>query len=160
MLDGVKALAETILILTAADILNGLTSWITGGSSLSDFATQLVPFGEAMRDFSIAIAGMDGELVANAATAGRTLAEMAATLPNSGGVIGFFTGENDMSAFGAQLIPFGEAMMGFANAVRGLDVDTVTNAATAGKAMAEMATTIPNSGGVVGFFVEIGRAHV
>lgn len=152
MLDGVKALAETILILTAADILNGLTSWLAGGSSLSDFATQLVPFGEAMRDFSIAIAGMDGELVANAATAGRTLAEMAATLPNSGGVIGFFTGENDMSAFGAQLIPFGEAMMGFANAVRGLDADTVTNAATAGKAMAEMATTIPNSGGVVGFF--------
>ena len=152
MLDGVKALAETILILTAADILNGLTSWLTGGSSLSDFATQLVPFGEAMRDFSIAIAGMDGELVANAATAGRTLAEMAATLPNSGGVIGFFTGENDMSAFGAQLVPFGEAMMGFANAVRGLDADTVTNAATAGKAMAEMATTIPNSGGVVGFF--------
>lgn len=152
MLDGVKALAETILILTAADILNGLTSWLTGGASLSDFATQLVPFGEAMRDFSIAIAGMDGELVANAATAGRTLAEMAATLPNSGGVIGFFTGENDMSAFGAQLIPFGEAMMGFANAVRGLDADTVTNAATAGKAMAEMATTIPNSGGVVGFF--------
>ena len=152
MLDGVKALAETILILTAADILNGLTSWLTGGSSLSDFATQLVPFGEAMRDFSIAIAGMDGELVANAATAGKTLAEMAATLPNSGGVIGFFTGENDMSAFGAQLIPFGEAMMGFANAVRGLDADTVTNAATAGKAMAEMATTIPNSGGVVGFF--------
>lgn len=152
MLDGVKALAETILILTAADILNGLTSWITGGSSLSDFATQLVPFGEAMRDFSIAIAGMDGELVANAATAGRTLAEMAATLPNSGGVIGFFTGENDMSAFGAQLIPFGEAMMGFANAVRGLNADTVTNAATAGKAMVEMATTIPNSGGVVGFF--------
>ena len=60
MLDGVKALAETILILTAADILNGLTSWITGGSSLSDFATQLVPFGEAMRDFSIAIAGKCG----------------------------------------------------------------------------------------------------
>lgn len=152
MLDGAKALAETILILTAADILNGLTSWLTGGSSLSDFATQLVPFGEAMRDFSIAIAGMDGELVANAATAGRTLAEMASTLPNSGGVIGFFTGENDMSAFGAQLIPFGEAMMGFASAVQGLDADAVTNASIAGKAMAEMATTIPNSGGVVGFF--------
>lgn len=152
MLDGVKALAETILILTAADILNGLTSWLTGGSSLSDFATQLVPFGEAMRDFSIAIAGMDGELVANAATAGRTLAQMASTLPNSGGVIGFFTGENDMSAFGAQLIPFGEAMMGFASAVQGLDADAVTNASIAGKAMAEMATTIPNSGGVVGFF--------
>ena len=152
MLDGVKALAETILILTAADILNGLTSWITGGSSLSDFAAQLVPFGEAMRDFSIVIAGMDGELVANAATAGKTLAEMAATLPNSGGVLGFFAGENDMSAFGEQLIPFGEAMKGFATAVQGLDADAVTNASIAGKAMAEMATTLPNSGGVLSFF--------
>lgn len=35
MMDGVKALAETVLILTAADILQGLTSWLTGGSSLS-----------------------------------------------------------------------------------------------------------------------------
>lgn len=152
MMDGVKALAETILILTAADILEGLTSWITGGSSLSEFATELVPFGNAMKDFSVAIAGMDANIVANAATAGKTLAEMAATLPNTGGVVGFFAGENDMSEFGNQLVPFGEAMMAFSLAVAGLDADAVTNASIAGKAMAEMATTIPNTGGVVGFF--------
>lgn len=152
MMDGVKALAETILILTAADILQGLTSWITGGSSLSEFATELVPFGVAMRDFSITIAGMDANLVANAAVAGKTLAEMAATLPNSGGVVGFFAGENDMTEFGNQLVPFGKAMMGFAESVKGLDADAVVNASTAGKAMAEMAATIPNSGGVVSFF--------
>ena len=151
-MDGVKALAETILILTAADILQGLTSWITGGSSLSEFATELVPFGEAMKEFSVVIAGMDGNIVANAATAGKTLAEMAATLPNSGGVLGFFAGENDMKEFGEQLVPFGEAMMGFSLAVKGLDADAVTAAAIAGKAMAEMATTIPNTGGVVSFF--------
>lgn len=152
MMDGVKALAETILILTAADILQGLTSWLTGGSSLSGFAEELVPFGTAMKDFSMELAGMDGEVVANAATAGKTLAEMASTLPNSGGVIGFFTGENDMKAFGEQLVPFGEAMMAFAGSIAGLDANAVTEAAIAGKAMAEMATTIPNSGGVVGFF--------
>ncbi|WP_289782852.1 tape measure protein [uncultured Phocaeicola sp.] len=152
MMEGVKALGETILILTAADILQGLTSWLTGGSSLSGFAEELVPFGTAMKDFSTEIAGMDGNLVANAATAGKTLAEMASTLPNSGGVIGFFAGENDMKQFGEQLIPFGEAMMGFAQAVAGLDANAVAEAAVAGKAMAEMATTIPNSGGVVEFF--------
>lgn len=152
MMDGVKALAETILILTAADVLQGLTSWITGGSSLSEFATELVPFGNAMKDFSVAIAGMDANVVANAATAGKTLAEMSATLPNSGGVVGFFAGENDMSEFGEQLVPFGEAMMAFSVAVQGLDADAVTNASIAGKAMAEMAATIPNTGGVVGFF--------
>ena len=152
MMDGVKALAETVLILTAADILQGLTSWLTGGSSLSKFGEELVPFGEAMRDFSLAIGNMDGEIVANAATAGKALAEMAATIPNSGGVVGFFAGENDMKAFGKQLVSFGDSMKKFGDSIKGLDANAVTEAATAGKAMAEMATTIPNSGGVVGFF--------
>ena len=152
MMDGVKALAETILILTAANILEGLTSWFTGGSSLTGFAEELVPFGTAMKQFSDEIAGIDGEVVANAAVAGKTLAEMAATLPNSGGVVGFFAGENDMGAFGDQIVAFGEAMKAFADSVAGLDASVVTEAANAGKAMAEMASTIPNSGGVVGFF--------
>lgn len=152
MMDGVKALAETVLILTAADILQGLTSWLTGGSSLSKFGEELVPFGEAMRDFSLAIGNMDGEIVANAATAGKALAEMAATIPNTGGLVSFFAGENDMTAFGKQLVPFGEAMRQFGDAITGLDANAVTEAAIAGKAMAEMATIIPNSGGVVGFF--------
>lgn len=152
MMDGVKALAETVLILTAADILQGVTSWLTGGSSLSKFGEELVPFGEAMRDFSLAIGNMDGEIVANAATAGKALAEMAATIPNTGGLVSFFAGENDMTAFGKQLVPFGEAMRQFGDAITGLDANAVTEAAIAGKAMAEMATTIPNSGGVVGFF--------
>lgn len=152
MMDGVKALAETVLILTAADILQGLTSWLTGGSSLSKFGEELVPFGEAMRDFSLAIGNMDGEIVANAATAGKALAEMAVTIPNTGGLVSFFAGENDMTAFGKQLVPFGEAMRQFGDAITGLDANAVTEAAIAGKAMAEMATTIPNSGGVVGFF--------
>lgn len=152
MMDGVKALAETVLILTAADILQGLTSWLTGGSSLSKFGEELVPFGEAMRDFSLAIGNMDGEIVANAATAGKALAEMAATIPNTGGLVSFFAGENDMTAFGKQLVPFGEAIRQFGDAITGLDANAVTEAAIAGKAMAEMATTIPNSGGVVRFF--------
>ena len=152
MLDGVKALAETILILTAANILDGLTSWFTGGSSLSGFAEEMVPFGKAMKQFSDEISGIDGEAVSNAAIAGKALAEMADTLPNTGGVVGFFAGENDMDDFGEQLVPFGRAMRNFANEVAGIDASVITEAATAGKALAEMADTLPNTGGVVGFF--------
>lgn len=152
MMDGVKALTEAVLLLTAADILDALTSWLTGGSSLASFGEDLVPFGESMLAFSQSIAGMDGNLVSNAAIAGKTLAEMAATLPNSGGVAGFFAGENDMDAFGEQLIPFGRAIKAFSNEVAGLDVEAVQNSATAGQAMAELAKTLPNSGGAVAFF--------
>lgn len=152
MLDGVKALTEAVVLLTGAELLQGLTSWLTGGSSLSSFAEQLVPFGEAMTGFSNAISGMDADLVTQAANAGLALAELTRTLPKSGGLAGFFSGESDMESFGEQIVVFGEAMCNFAASVRGMDADAVINAATAGKAMAELATTLPNSGGVVGFF--------
>lgn len=152
ILEGVASLTGAILLIAAADLLEGLTSWLTGGSSLSAFAEELVPFGEAMMKFSNSIAGLDGNLVNTAAIAGKTLAEMAATLPNSGGVVGFFAGGNDMGEFGKQLVGFGTSMMLFAASVKGLDTDAVTNAAIAGKAMAEMAATLPNTGGAVAFF--------
>ena len=153
-LDGVRALTETILLLTATEILDALTSWLTGGSSLTEFGKELVPFGEAMVAFSNVVSGnIDNEAVTAAANAGKIMAEMAATIPNSGGVIGFFTGENDMSTFTDQLVPFGEAMVNFSNVVSGnINEDAIMAAANAGKIMAEMANTLPNSGGVVGFF--------
>lgn len=152
MLEGVKALTGAIMLITATDLLEGLTSWLTGGSSLSTFAEELVPFGEAMKKFSHSITGLDGDLVSTAAIAGKTLAEMAAILPNSGGIAGFFAGENDMGSFGDQLVGFGGSMMKFAASIKGLDTDAVQNAAIAGKAMAELAATLPNTGGAVGFF--------
>ena len=153
-MNGVKALAETLLILTGASLLEKITSWITGGSSLADFATQLVPFGEAIAKFSATVKGnIDAEAVTAAANAGKIMAEMAHTLPNSGGVAGFFAGENDMIDFAAQLVPFGEAIVAFSSTVKdGVDEEAVTAAANAGKIMAEMAETLPNSGGVLGFF--------
>lgn len=44
---------------------------------------------------------------------------MAATLPNRGGIAGFFTGENDMGEFGNQLVGFGGSMMRFAASIKG-----------------------------------------
>lgn len=152
MMEGVKSLAGAILILTGANLLEQLTSWLTGGSSLSSFAQELVPFGEAMVAFSNSIVGLDANLVSQAALAGKALAEMATTIPNSGGVVAFFTGENDMEEFGEQLVPFGEAITEFSKTVEGVNVDNVEKAAAAGQMMADMAETIPNSGGVVGFF--------
>ena len=151
-MDGVKALAETVMMLTSANILDGIVSFFTGKSSLAAFAEELVPFGHAMNAFSASLSGMDSNLVANAATAGKALAEMAATIPNSGGLVSFFAGENDMGLFGSQLTDFGAAMKSFGESVAGMDANAVTNAATAGKALAEMAATVPNSGGLVAFF--------
>ena len=87
MMEGVKALSETLLMLTAADLIDGISSWLTGGTSLSDFDEQLKPFGEAMVEFSDVVAGkIDIDAVNSAANAGKIMAEMEKSVAKSGGV--------------------------------------------------------------------------
>lgn len=152
MMEGVRALADTILILTAADILNGIASWLTGGSSLADFGAQLVPFGLAMKAYSDAVIGVDPMAVTASATAAQSLATLADNLPNSGGIVSWFTGDNELGDFAEQLIPFGEAMKSYSDAVVGIDAGAVAASATAAQALSELANNLPNSGGIASWF--------
>ena len=152
MLDGIKALTEAILLLTAANLVDSLTSWFTGGASLADFADQLVPFGQAMKAFSDEVTGIDGEAITKASDAGKTLAEMADMLPKSGGLVGWFSGETDMEKFGERLIVFGRSMREYSYAVAGLRVEAIQSSAAAGEALTELAGTLPNTGGLVSWF--------
>ena len=160
VLSGVKALAETILILTAADVLQGITSWFTGGSSLTKFGVQLVPFGLAIKAFSIAVQGVDTNSIVNAAAAGKALTDFANSIPNTGGIVSLFTGNNDIGKFGVQLVPFGLAIKAFSIAVQGIDTNSIVNAAAAGKALTDFANSIPNTGGIASLFTgdnDIGK---
>lgn len=154
MMEGVKALAETIMIITAADLLSSISSWISGDNSMDKFGTQLVSFGKAIAEFSSTVAGkVDASAVEAAANAGKIMADMASTIPNSGGVVGFFTGENDIDTFGKMLKSFGKSIVSFSETVAGnIDQDAVQAAADAGSIMAKFQETIPNTGGVVDFF--------
>lgn len=152
MLEGVNALAQTILILTAANLLEGLTSWLTGGSSMATFSAELVPFGESMKAYANAIAGIDANLVAESSTAALALAEFASKIPNSGGLIAKFTGENSIAAFAEELVPFGASMKEYSEAIKGIDAEAVTASATAAMSLAELASKLPNSGGLAGWF--------
>lgn len=151
--EGVKALAQAILIITGANILESIGSWLTGGSSLTEFANQLVPFGQALARFSTAIKDVDADGVSAAANAGKILAEMASSIPNAGGLIAKFTGENSLTAFANELVPFGQALSRFSAAIQGVDASAVTSAANAGQVLAQMADSIPNAGGLISKFV-------
>lgn len=151
-LTGVQALADTILTLTGANILDAIGKFLSGESALTKFGAEIVPFGSAMSDFADELGEFDGAKVESAANAGKALAEMANAIPNSGGIAAFFAGENDMGVFSEQIVAFGSAMKEYGEAIAGIDAKVIEESATAGKALAEMAATIPNSGGVLGFF--------
>ncbi len=148
MLQGVNALAQTILLLTAANILDGLTKWFTGGTSLVKFGEELVEFGPYFKKYSDEIAGINPEVITASSNAALALAEMASKLPNSGGLAGKIFGENNLSDFGAELEKFGPHIKKYGDQVRGLDAGAVKASAEAAQLLADMAATLPNSGGL------------
>lgn len=158
-MEGVKSLAETILLLTAANVLDGLTSWFTGGSSLAAFGQELAAFGPYFAQYAASVAGIDPAVVQASANAAKALGDMASNLPNQGGMASWFTGDNTLSAFGAELAKFGPYVKEYSDSVKGLDTAAVSTSATATKSLSKIAENPPsksNTTKLVDFGKKIG----
>ena len=153
MMEGVKTLASVILTLTAADILEGLTSWFTGGSSLSSFGAQLPQLGADINAFATNLGSFDeskATTITCAANAIKSLATAAESLPNEGGWLAKLVGDNSISTFGSYLPELGANLSGFVTNLGTFteaQVLTVNSAALAIKYLAKAANEIPNEGG-------------
>lgn len=158
-LSGVKTLVEMMLMITAADFIEGITHMF-GGSSMDNFAQNLTKFGVAISAFStiLSAGNFNGETVTAAANAGKALAEMQSMMQGQGGFFKMFEGTKDMGAFGEQLKQFGEAIVEFSKTVSAddaINADAITNAANAGKVMTELQKSLVQNGdgfSVVKFF--------
>lgn len=151
-LTGVGTLASAILVLTAANVIDGLTSWLTGGNALVQFGQELSEFAPYFSTYYESIKGVDGTVVEASANAALALAEFANKVPNMGGLASVFAGENSLVTFAEQLTKFGPALKKYADSVSGLDPNVVTNTANAAKTLAEFAANVPNTGGLVSLF--------
>ena len=153
MMEGVKTLAETVLILTAANVIEGLTSWLTGGSSLADFGAQLPGLGTNIASFAKNLGTFgDAQIktISCAASAIKAMAQVAQEIPNTGGLLAELVGDNDIGDFGSKLPDLGTNIASFAKNLGTFGEDqikTVSCASKAIKAMAEAAQEIPNEGG-------------
>ena len=154
MMSGVKSLAETILILTAADVINGLTSWLTGGSSLADFGDQLAPFGASLAKFAENVSGLSEDSLTKAGLAAdivKTLAGAAKEIPNEGGWLAKIVGDNSIDMWGEKLPVLANGINGFITNLgtnfTDEQVSIADRAANIVKTLAKAATEIPNSGG-------------
>lgn len=156
-MEGAKALAETLLLLTAASLLDSLTKFLGGGVDYDQLALDLAAYGDAVVAFSNATKGkVDSDSVTVAANAGKVLAELQKSIPRSGGWAQKIMGEKDMSAFSDGITAFGDAIVAFSNTIvqnGGIDKDAVDNAAKCGEIMAALNDKIPAQGGVWQCFI-------
>ena len=150
---GIKNIADAMMALAKANMMNALSSLLPGGgSSVSKYVSELPLLGKGLKGFSDAVEGINAENVIVASKAAKALAQMTAVIPNEGGVVSWFAGENSIAKFGKELPTLGEGLKGFSDSVTGINEKNIISAAKAGKSLAEMTKNIPNEGGVVGWF--------
>lgn len=155
VLDGITKLAECLLLISAAEIVDAIASWLTGKNSLKKFGKELAEFGPAFATFAKSVSGVDTAGVKASGEALKAIVEAAAAIPNEGGILSWIVGDNSLADFAEGLVPFGEALMAYGEAVAGIQkyLTHIRLSAQAAKYIIEIADIVPNSGGLAGLIV-------
>lgn len=150
----VEALSAMLLSLTASRLLDAVTTWLTGGSSLADFAAELVPFGEKIAEFANKVSVIGDDAITKMGKVSEvidTLVAIADKVPKSGGLVQAISGTPDLVAFATGLESIGGAMVTFNTNVSGISDESITkmtNIATVIEKLVEIAGKVPETGGL------------
>lgn len=152
VLDGVLNLVKMSLAITAANFIEGVSRLLGFGNSLENFGTSLVTFAPLISKFADIVKDINPAAITGAAVATQIMSELANNLPDTGGIKALIMGDNDISIWGAKLVIFGSFLKAFAFIVKDINPSAVTGAASAGMMMAELANSIPKTGGLQALF--------
>ena len=133
------------------------------GSFMGGVAEGIAAIGEALGTFIDAfnpfvdgLGNLDEDSIASVSTLAEMLLILGAAqlLESINGLIGIFTGQSSWDSLKEKLESFGEAAVAFSDVVSGnIDAESVNAAANAGKALAELASNLPRSGGFLQAFI-------
>ena len=136
----------------------GLWSVLVGDNSIGKFAYQLPSTGLCLAAMAKSLQGFTPESVEVIRNAGESIAALAiaaSKIPNSGGLVSLFTGDNDISIFAFKLPIVGSFLKKFVTNLGSFDKAAVDKSKFAGDAIAALAVAaskIPNSHGLVNLF--------
>lgn len=145
-----KAAKALVQVADAIPNSGGLISKITGDNDLATFAKTLVPFGRSLMQYANAVAGLNGEAVAASISPAKSLIQLADGVGNNtGGLVSKVTGDNDLATFAKTLVPFGQGLMAYSNAVSGgINAEAISASVTAAKSLISLGDGIDfKSGG-------------
>ena len=154
VMQGVKVLAGSLLLLTGANLLDSIASFISGGESFGRLGTELSKFATSALPFLAVLSSVDPAVLEGS----KALAEAILTFTKSNfldTITGWLNGENDLSSFGSKLAPLGTGISEFVanlGTFKPEQVETIKSACEALKAIAEAAGEIPKHGGIAQAF--------
>lgn len=153
MKTGIDSLVGMIMSLTGSSFITGVAELLGISTDFGALGDKLVPFGEAMQRYSVAIQGIDSGAIQASAAAGQALSDLATSLPKEGGLSQAIFGTNeDLGTFGSQLAAFGNGLMTYSSSVTGLAIEPIQQSVSAATALNDIAKQLGSEGGVIAFF--------
>lgn len=153
-ISSIKNLAEAIALITASNILDAIGSFITGGRDISKFGETLVPLGQAMKDYADSVDGLNIEAINTSVKGLNALNKVLESVPKTGGVAGFLSGNVDWATLSGGLKHLGACIVDYSKSVsdESFSVDAIQNSVSALKALSKVLKAVPKTGGVAGWW--------
>ena len=140
----------------------GIWQAIVGDNSIATFGSKLPALGSNLAAFVTNLGTFSDDQVKTVECAGnaiKALAQAANEIPNTGGLVSWFTGDNDISTFASKLPNVATYLKEFMTNLTGeggtfgdQQVNTIMCGVNALKGIIEAANSIPNSGGLGSLF--------
>lgn len=129
----VDAASKLNELLKAMPNSGGWLAVVAGDNTWSTFADGLVSFGAAMVRYALRVSQLDESSLSamdNSIAAATKLNDLLNAMPNSGGMVSWFTGDNTWIKFGEGLVDFADTLVEYAKKSSEIDISSM-NMATA-----------------------------
>lgn len=143
----VDTLANVVLKLTASNLLDAITSFITGGNGIENFGTKLVPLGQALKDYSAVVADLNSASIVSSAMAAQALTQVLNALPADDGLWQRIAGSKDWSTLSDGLVQMGMALSMYGVAVTGLQPGPISASIEALNGLNGVLNAVPSDDG-------------
>lgn len=142
-----------------ADAIPNEGGWlgaIVGENSLGAWAPEIVALGESLVEFSGKINGLsedDAKKMDSVVSIANGLVEMSNNIPNEGGMVSWFAGDNSITTWGEHLPEFGTYIKDFVTNTEGMGKGYgAVRAVEIARRLVEATKDIPETGGLAQLF--------
>ena len=136
------AAQSLVALFNAIPETGGLWSLIDGDKNLSGFGDSLTPLGEGMKAYAESVEGLNIEAITASVAGAEAIIRIAEKVPEDKGLLGKLTGDVNLASFGEKLTPFGRGMKKYAEAVNGLNSDSITASVAGAQGFVDIAKTL------------------
>lgn len=151
--NAIQPTKDLVEISNSIDNIGGAVTWFTGDNDFKTFGDNLVEFGKAFVQFSMTLKLIDANALDHmpkVIDVIRGLADVSNALPQTGGLIAKFVGDQSLAALGDQLGPLARGIHDFGVNLEGTDPQILVDSVPAFDALGQIGEKLPTLGGMLG----------